>query len=155
MVALTRNVPDVPEQLISVKLIRFALSLDPVVFVVHGHYPAKFMPEHPLSNMGLDIHFRQPCYQRPPEVVGSPVSKVHPSPYSIYEPVGGRNADRFVYVLPGEKHIIVSCHGLFEERHNLFEDGAADDVAHLAVLFRNGPYVVQQVKYCLGCQPEL
>ena len=155
MAALTRNVPDVPEQLISVKLIRFALSLYPVVFVVHGHYPAKFMPEHPLSNMGLDIHFRQPCYQRPPEIVGSPVSKVHPSPYSIYEPVGGSDADRFVYIFPGEKHIIVSCHGLFEERHNLFEDGPPDDVAHFAVLFWHSPDVVQQVKFGLGCQPEL
>ena len=59
-----------------------------------------------------------------------------PSPYSIYEPVGGRDADRFVYVPPGEKHIIVRCHGLFEDRLNLFEDGAAADVAYLAVLFR-------------------
>lgn len=87
MAALTRNVPDVPEKLVSVKFVRFALSLNPVVFVVHSHYPAKFMPEHPLSNMWLDIHFRQPCYQRPPEVVGSPVSKVQPFPYSINEPV--------------------------------------------------------------------
>ena len=46
--ALTRNAPDVPEQFISVKLISFALSLYPVVFIVHGHYPAKFMTEHSL-----------------------------------------------------------------------------------------------------------
>ena len=58
-VALIRNAPDVPEQFISVKLIRFALSLYPVVFIVHGHYPAKFMTEHSLSNMRLDIHLGQ------------------------------------------------------------------------------------------------
>lgn len=34
-VALIRNAPDVPEQFISVKLIHFALSLYPVVFIVY------------------------------------------------------------------------------------------------------------------------
>ena len=55
-VALIRNAPDVPEQFISVKLIRFALSLYPIVFIVYGHYPAKFMTEHSLSNRRLDLH---------------------------------------------------------------------------------------------------
>lgn len=49
----------------------------------------------------------------------------------------------------GEKNIIVRCHGLFEERLNLFEDWTADNITHLAMLFRYGPYVFQQVKFCL------
>ena len=102
MVALTRNVPDVPEELISVKFIRFALSFYPVVFVIHRHNPSKLVPKHPLSNMRLDIKFRQSCYQRPAEVMRAPVAEIHSSPNSIYEPVGGRNADRFVNLLAGE-----------------------------------------------------
>ncbi len=73
-VALIRNAPDVPEQFISVKLIRFALSLYPVVFIVYGHYPAKFMTEHSLSNMRLDIHLGQPCNKRSSEIMCSPVT---------------------------------------------------------------------------------
>ena len=154
-VALIRNAPDVPEQFISVKLIRFALSLYPVVFIVYGHYPAKFMTEHSLSNMRLDIHLGQPCNKRSSEIMCSPVTYIHPSPYSIYESVGCSDADRFVYVFSREKNIIVRCHGLFEKRLNLFEDWTADNITHLAMLFRYGPYVVQQVKFCLCCQPKL
>lgn len=73
-VALIRNAPDVPEQFISVKLIRFALSLYPIVFIVYGHYPAKFMTEHSLSNMRLDIHLGQTCNKRSSEIVCSPVT---------------------------------------------------------------------------------
>lgn len=150
-----RNAPDVPEQFISVKLIRFALSLYPVMFIVYGHYPAKFMTEHSLSNMRLDIHLGQTCNKRSSEIMCSPVTQIHPSPYSIYESVGCSDADRFVYVFSREKNIIVRCHGLFEKRLNLFEDWTADNITHLAMLFRYGPYVVQQVKFCLCCQPKL
>ncbi|MGA0525460.1 hypothetical protein ACO2WH_26845, partial [Escherichia coli] len=75
-VALIRNAPDEPEQFISVKLILFALSLYPIVFIVYGHYHAKFMTEHSLSNMRIDIHIGHKCNNSSSEIMCSTVTKI-------------------------------------------------------------------------------
>ena len=58
MVVLTRKLPDVPEQFISVKFIGFALIFNPVMFVVYRHNPAKLMPEHFLGYVRVYPHLR-------------------------------------------------------------------------------------------------
>lgn len=42
----------VPENFISIQLIRIFLFRQPVVFIIHGHNSPKFMPQHFFSDVG-------------------------------------------------------------------------------------------------------
>lgn len=42
----------VPENFISIQLIRIFLFRQPVVFIIHGHHSSQFMPQHFFSDVG-------------------------------------------------------------------------------------------------------